>query len=153
MRRIVILGGAVLAVVGLGYLAFWGLRAFLVVDGGSALVDGDYERAVPEMRWAANMGDSAAQESMGILYAFGMGVPENDEEAIRWFRRAGPGSEGEVVSDPAASSMYAVGMDYLKGDAGVKRDPAEALKWLTRAAEGGYKPASRQLELLRVQTQ
>lgn len=91
-------------------------------------MDGDYERAIPEMRLAANMGDSVAQEAMGILYAFGMGVPKNDEEAIRWFRRAGPDPGGEVAPDPAASAMYAVGMDYLKGEARSKAEPGRSLE-------------------------
>ena len=35
-----------------------------------------------------NIGDAAAQTVLGIMYADGDGVPENDAEAVRWFRLA-----------------------------------------------------------------
>jgi TPR repeat protein len=146
MRRVLILGGAALAAIGFGWLAFWGLRAFLVDRAGSDLMDGNYEQAVSELRLAANFGDSTAQGTLGILYAFGEGVPKDDNEAIAWMRRAGP--DGEATSDPAAPAMYAIGMVYLKGQSFAKPDPAQALKWLTRSAAGGYEKAAQQLKIL-----
>jgi TPR repeat protein len=145
-RRVLILGGAALAAIGLGWLAFLGLRAFLVDQAGSDLVDGNYEQAVSELRWAAYMGDSTAQGTLGLLYAFGVGVPKNDNEAIAWMRRAGP--DGEATPDPAAPAMYAIGMSYLQGHAFAKPDPAEALKWLSRSAQGGYEKAAQQLKIM-----
>ena len=35
-------------------------------------------------RWGARL----AQFILGIMYDFGNGVPENDTDAIRWYRRA-----------------------------------------------------------------
>ena len=41
-----------------------------------------------EMRQAAEQGDAAAQCYFGICYQTGQGVPQQYEEAVRWFRKA-----------------------------------------------------------------
>ncbi len=37
---------------------------------------------------AANQGDAYAQYNLGVMYANGDGVPENDAEAVKWYRKA-----------------------------------------------------------------
>ena len=39
-------------------------------------------------RHAAEQGDAAAQHTLGIMYANGLGVPQDDAEAVRWYRLA-----------------------------------------------------------------
>lgn len=39
---------------------------------------------------AAEQGDAGAHFNLGVMHASGRGVPENDAEAVRWYRAAGP---------------------------------------------------------------
>ena len=48
----------------------------------------DYKRAFPACSRAAKQGDVLAQFGLGEMYAKGYGVPENDREAVKWFRLA-----------------------------------------------------------------
>jgi len=41
-----------------------------------------------EMKALAEQGDARAQYNLGFMYATGEGVPENDAEAVKWFRKA-----------------------------------------------------------------
>jgi TPR repeat protein len=41
-----------------------------------------------EMRALAEQGDANAQYNLGVSYANGLGVPEDDAEAVRWYRLA-----------------------------------------------------------------
>tara|TARA_B100000809_G_scaffold144074_1_gene141637 strand:+ start:42 stop:566 length:525 start_codon:yes stop_codon:yes gene_type:complete len=59
------------------------------------------ERAAEEARSfkktlkAAEQGDAVAQFSLGVMYYKGHGVPENDAEAVKWYRKAAEqGNEG-----------------------------------------------------------
>ena len=123
-------------------LSFFLLRSHLIEKGAAALKGDNYSEAAASLRMAADMGDSTAQRLMGDLSALGWGVPKSDDDAIKWYRRAGP--DGESSSDPAAPAMYYIGKKYLGGE-GVPRDESEARKWLQRSANGGYPKASQQL--------
>ncbi len=64
-------------------------------------------------------------------------------------------AEGEVKAAPAVSandgdakSQYERGMQYLRGDIGVAKNPAEASKWLELAANQGHADASYNLGVL-----
>src|SRR5579864_882074 len=49
---------------------------------------GDYPGALAGCKSAAEQGDASCQNVLGILYSEGRGVPKNDAEAARWFRKA-----------------------------------------------------------------
>ena len=96
------------------------------------------------------------------MYAEGRGVPDDDREAVKWYRKgAEQGTArlnstwascmvgareyprtrgGEVVPEAAeqgeAGAQTALGTMYLGGK-GVAKDHREAVKWLSRAAEQG----------------
>ena len=76
---------------------------------------------------------------MGVVYADGRGVPEDDVEAVKWFRKAA--EQGYAV----AQTM--LGLMYYRGD-GVPKDDAEAVKWFRKAAEQGYAKAQYNLGLM-----
>ncbi len=42
-----------------------------------------------ELRVLAEQGDAAAQSDLGAMYANGQGVPQDDTEAVRWYRLRG----------------------------------------------------------------
>jgi len=57
-------------------------------EGLDAYERGDYETALKEWRPLAERGNKAVQASLGFMYAKGQGVPQDDQEAVRWSRLA-----------------------------------------------------------------
>ena len=57
-------------------------------DGLAAAQRGDFATALQEWRPLAEQGDAHAQFNLGIMYDNGWGVPENDAEAVKWWRKA-----------------------------------------------------------------
>ena len=62
------------------------------------------------------------------MYANGIGVPEDDKEAVKWYRKA---AEQGLVG-----AQYNLGQMYYKGE-GAPKDFKEAVKWYRKAAEQG----------------
>ena len=55
-------------------------------DKGLAAAEaGDYTTALSELKPFAEQGNAVAQLLLGFMYRDGLGVIENDEEAVRWF--------------------------------------------------------------------
>ena len=86
-----------------------------------------------EMQRLAEQGYADAQYNLGVMYNVGRGVPEDDVEAVKWYRisaRAGhPGSQN------------ALGAMYEHGET-VNVDMAKAYFWYTLAAGSGNAEAS-----------
>ena len=76
----------------------------------------------------AEQGDASAQKNLGYMYSHGEGVPEDDAEAVKWYRKAA--EQGD------ADAQYNVGVMYGRGD-GVPQVNAEALTWVRKAADQG----------------
>ena len=81
---------------------------------------------------AANNADpvrsAAAQDSLGIMYDLGEGVPEDNAEAARWYHLA--------AVQGNAHAQFSLGILYATG-AGVPKDNAEAVRWYRLAAAQG----------------
>lgn len=84
----------------------------------------------------AKAGDAESQTRLGRLYQDGQGVPQNFDEALRWYRKAA------AQGHPAA--QHYLGLMYSKG-LGVERDEVEAAKWIRAAAENGLPKAQNEL--------
>lgn len=76
----------------------------------------------------ANLGDAAAQTLLGEIHLRGLGVPQDEEEAARWFRVA---SDAGV---PQAQFRYA--MMLVEGN-GVSADADAARLLMQKAADAG----------------
>ena len=76
----------------------------------------------------AEQGDARAQCQIGIRYRDGNNVAQNQEKAVKWFRKSA--EQGNNYS------QCEMGIYYLYGK-GVKQDYIEAAKWLERAARQG----------------
>ncbi len=63
------------------------------------------------------------------MYAEGQGVPQDNAEAVKWYRRAAEQND--------AMAQHNLGHAYRTGK-GVPQDTAEAVKWLRTAAEQGH---------------
>ena len=74
----------------------------------------------------AEAGDAAAQYDLGVMYANGLGVPEDDAEAVRWLRLAA--DQGRVNIQFLLGSIYETGR-------GVRRQNyVQAHMWYNLAA-------------------
>ena len=73
----------------------------------------------------ADHGDAVAQHNLGLKYHTGEGVPQDDEEAVRWYRLAA--DQGLAVAQSMLSFMYATGR-------GVPQDDTLAHMWCNLAA-------------------
>lgn len=54
--------------------------------GFAAAQSGDYATALQELRPLAEQGYASAQTLVGLMYATGRGVPQDDKEAVKWYR-------------------------------------------------------------------
>ena len=98
---------------------------FLLIIGFSGRVSGqDFQ----ETKRLAERGLAFAQVNLALMYDNGEGVPENDAEAVRWYRLA--------AEQGYASGQYNLGLMYDLGE-GVPEDDAEAVRWYRLAAEQG----------------
>ena len=94
---------------------------------------------VDSLKKAAEQGDAEAQFFLGHLYDDGDGVPEDDAEAVRWYRKAA--EQGNALA------QYQLGVMYYRGG-GVPQDYAEAVSWFRQGAEQGDAFAQQMLGLM-----
>ena len=95
-------------------------------DAQEALGRGDYATAYRLFKPLAQQGIPEAQFNLGLMYALGQGVQQDETEAAKWFRKAAE------QGDPFAQS--AIGIMYYEGQ-GVPQDYAEAVKWWRMSEE------------------
>ena len=96
--------------------------------GLAAAQSGDFATALREWTPLAEQGDARAQYNLGIMYGKGDGVPQDDAEAVKWYRLA--------AAQGVAEAQLNLGFMYAKGN-GVPQDYAEAVKWYRLAAAQG----------------
>ena len=94
---------------------------------------------IGQLRKEAEQGHAEAQYNLGFMYHTGKGVPEDDQEAAKWFRKAA--EQGDARAQFNLRNMYVHGE-------GVPEDDREAEKWFRRAAEQGVAPAQFNLGLM-----
>jgi hypothetical protein len=139
-------------------LASIGTAATDLETGLEALRNEDYVTALRLLTAEAQAGDPVAQFHLARAYAFGMGVAEDDLEALRWYRAAAEQDHleaqlqlGILLSDsPAdfdeaarwlravairgvADAQWRLGSLY-SGGAGIDPDPERAVYWIRKAA-------------------
>jgi TPR repeat protein len=81
-------------------------------------------------RRRAEAGEAPAQTNLGVMYAEGKGVPKDDVEAVKWFRKAA--DQGLVDAQYNLGKMYAEGR-------GVPKDDVEAYAWFNISAVSNQK--------------
>lgn len=110
-----------------------------VAAGRAAYREKDYRTALSEWTPLAEQGNASAQYYLAIMYHKGRGVPRDDAEAHRWYRRA--------ASQDHQRAQYNLGIMYAKGQ-GVSRDYVKAANWYRKAARLGYAKAQYNLGLM-----
>ena len=84
----------------------------------------DLENLLP----LADQGDVKAQRSLAERYRKGDGVPQDDRESAKWYRRAA--EQGCIEAQSYLGVMY-------EGGRGIRQNHVRAVKWFERAAEQG----------------
>jgi len=79
-------------------------------------------------RLAADRGDAKAQTKLGSMYYYGLGVPQNYDEALTWYRKA--------ANQDYPRAEYNIGAMYESGK-GLPINYTEALHWYRNAADHG----------------
>ena len=77
---------------------------------------------------SAGQENALAQHNLGWAYDNGQGVPQNDKEAVKWYRK----SAEQGISE----AQYNLGLMYMEGE-GVPQDNIYAHVWFNIAASNG----------------
>jgi len=85
-----------------------------------------------EFRASAEQGKAEAQYQLGLMYDGGVGIEENDTEALKWYRLA--------AEQGYAKAQYNLGMMYYFGK-GAPQDRVTGYQWVILAADRGEKAA------------
>lgn len=95
-------------------------------QAGLTAYDGeDYATALREWQPLAEQGDALAQYHVGVLYRKGLGVPQDDAQARKWYAKAA--AQGQ------AKAQFSLGTLYFNGEGGPK-DYQQALRWFRLGA-------------------
>ena len=118
------------------------VRFVAVVAVLVALVGAPVQAQTPEtdaLRVRAEQGDAEAQYNLGLIYRTGEGVPQDDAEAVHWYRLAA--DQGD------SCAQFIIGQSYSRGQ-GVPQDSAEAVRWYRLAADQGNAEAQYNLGVM-----
>ena len=114
---------------------------FLLVIGFSGGVSGQDVSDFEETKRLAEQGEAYAQYNLGLMYDEGEGVPENNAEAVRWYRLAA--EQGHAIG------QYNLGLMYAEGE-GVPQNNVRAYVWWSVAAAQGDEGARAEFSPSRV---
>ena len=109
-------------------------------DGVAAYAAGDYATARRQWFPQAEKGDAKAQYNLGVIFANGKGVPENDGEAVKWYR--------EAAEQGHAGGQFGLGSAYFLGR-GVPENYLQAYMWLALAKAQGHEKAAKGLDVVK----
>ncbi len=107
--------------------------------GVAAYKLGAYATALREFRRLAEQGNAKAQNTLGLMYGKGLGVPQDYAKAVGWYHKA--------AEQGYAKAQNNLGFMYRNGR-GVPQDYADAVKWFRKAAEQGIAEAQYNLGLM-----
>lgn len=109
------------------------------VEEGRDFMEADnYTAAMEEFLPAARSGNADAEELIGVLYALGLGVEQDDVRAFEWYLRA------SLKGHPGAQS--GIGWYYEVGRGVAAPDLVRGYMWYTLSAIGGDPDAAISLE-------
>ena len=109
-------------------------------SGARALMQGQKEKALTSLQYAAEAGHPVAQWKLGHMYAKGDGVPQNDLRAFEYFSRVANSHADDRPFTPqsraVANAFVALGHYYLDGipNSPVQANPERAREMFHYAA-------------------
>jgi uncharacterized protein len=108
-------------------------------DGMDAIHSSDYKKALEFLMPLAEQGHSTAQYNIGVMYEWGDGFPQNNSEAIKWYKRSAEGFNKDAQNN--------LGALYSKGE-GTEQDFVEALKWFIISADNGSEGGQKNIRIV-----
>ncbi len=113
--------------------------AFAEIETARDFMDAQkFEQAMAELLPAARSGNAEAEELVGVMYALGLGVDQDDIRAFEWYLRAS--LKGH------AGAQSGIGWYYEVGRGMPAPDLVRAYMWYTLSAIGGDPDAAISLE-------
>lgn len=112
-------------------------------EAAAALLRRDHTGAARLLRPLAEAGHAQAQTRLALLYLHGLGVPEDDAQAQRWFERAA--RSGQVDAQFHLANMLAFGQARVAEGEDAAR---QAAQWYFEAARQGHADAQYALGVL-----
>ncbi|WP_233768730.1 tetratricopeptide repeat protein [Haemophilus influenzae] len=97
-------------------------------QGSEATTRGDYQTTFKFLLPLAEQGNAEAQLMLGVMYARGIGVKQDDFEAVKWYRQA--------AEQGYANAQAILGFSYLSGK-GVQVNKSLAKEWFGKACDNG----------------
>jgi len=108
-------------------MLMWAVPSFADYKEGTDAFDrGDHRTALKEFHALAEINDARGQYGLGVMYDLGEGVPQNLEEAVKWYLLSAEQGNADAQNN--------LGVMYENGE-GIARDYGEAMKWYRKAAE------------------
>ena len=104
--------------------------------GVAAYKSGDFATALREFKPLAEQGNPKAQNTLGWMYRYGNGVPQDHKTAVKWYKLAA--DQGHADAQRNLGVMYEFGN-------GVPQDFKTAVKWYKLAADQGHADAQNTL--------
>ena len=98
----------------------------------AAISKGEFERSFAIVTKLAAQGVAMAQHFLGWHYHKGIGVDQDDRQAVDWWEKA--------AEQGVAESQQGLGWAYANG-CGVSEDLLKAYRWYARAVAGGDEEA------------
>ena len=102
---------------------------------GSEYVPKDIEKAIYHFTEAANKGHAPSQTRLGIMYATGEGVEENDAASYVWLLQAAAQNE--------KAALFLLGVRHSQDDE--NKDYVKAFSFMERSAKQGVSAAQHEL--------
>jgi len=102
-------------------------------DGLAAYDRDDYSTAFKEWLPLAEQGHAELQHNLGVIYRNGLGVPQDNEEALRWYHLA--------AEQGYAPAQHNLGVLYYYGE-GVAQSIVLAHMWFNLAARQNVERAA-----------
>jgi len=97
-------------------------------QGWFAYNQGNFAEALQFFGKAAEQGHANAQNNLGVMYANGRGVSQDEAEAVKWYSQSA--AQGNALAQSNLADMYFNGR-------GVSKDDKEAVVWYKKAADQG----------------
>ena len=108
-------------------------------DGLDAIHETNYKKALKKLMPLAESGHAAAQYNIGVMHEWGNGVPKDNSQALKWYKRS-----AELSHKDAQNNLGAL---YSKGE-GTEQNFVEALKWFLISAENGSEGGQKNIRIL-----
>jgi uncharacterized protein len=134
------------------FLVLWSL--FFLIEpaaGASSSFDEGYQAyqqlkygdALRILKPLAEDGNSSAQYVLGEMYGLGLGVAEDQNEALRWFTLAANG--GNI---PAEETLAALAISEFLENGQVTQNKQEKIRWILSSAKRGNPESMNMLGIL-----